>query len=403
MMIRRLFCAAPVYRNVAVLGVAQILFQSVQAMAIATTPLVGHMLLGSDKSLATLPIFLIHAAVMVATVPASYLMQGYGRRVGFTIGGVAGVSAGSLSAAAVFQQSFIMLCAGTVLQGVAAAFAWYYRFAAADAADASFRAKAISLVLAGGVVAGYAGPEIAKWSVDWFAPVIFAGVYVAMAIAALLGLLIIQCLRIPTLTAAQRAEKSRSLVIITRQPAFVTAVFSSMLGYGVMTLVMSATPLAMLACGYGFRDSATVIEGHGIAMFLPSFFTGHLIMRVGLLPVIVTGAVIEAGCAAINLAGIDFLNFMFANILVGLGWNFTYVGGSTLLTSTYYPAERGKVQGAHDFAVYSTTALAAAASGFLQARAGWDMINLCVFPMMALVIFAALRLALRQRRVTNAI
>src|SRR5262249_29919975 len=214
----------------------------------------------------------------------------------------------------------------------AAALAWYYGLGAGDGADPSLRAKAISLVLAGGVVAGFAGPEIAKWSVDWFAPVIFAGVYVAIAIAALLGLLIVQFIHIPPLTAAQRSEQSRSLLIIARQPAFVTAVFSSMLGYGVMTLVMSATPLAMLACGYGFRDSATVIEAHAIAMFLPAFFTGHLITRVGLLPVIITGATIEAGCAAINLAGVDFSNFMLANILVGLGWNFTYVGGSTLLT-----------------------------------------------------------------------
>jgi MFS family permease len=204
--------------------------------------------------------------------------------------------------------------------------------------------------------------------------------------------------RIPSLTAAEKAEGGRPMSVIMRQPAYPVALISSMFGYAVMTLVMSATPLAMLACGYGFADSATVIQMHIIAMFLPSFFTGALIARFGVLPIIVTGAIIEVGCALVNLAGIDFMNFLVANALVGLGWNFTYVGGSTLLTQTYTAAERAKVQASHDFIVYATTAAAAALAGFLQQKAGWTALNLAALPVLALVIAASIWLGLHRRR-----
>jgi MFS family permease len=185
---------------------------------------------------------------------------------------------------------------------------------------------------------------------------------------------------------------------IARQPTYRVALISSMLGYGVMTLIMSATPLAMLACGYGFPDSATVIQVHIIAMFLPSFFTGSLIQRFGELPVIATGALIQLACALINHAGIDFWNFLIANLFVGLGWNFPFVGGSTLLTRTYQPAERAKVQASHDFTVYATTATAAALAGVLQQRAGWTVLNLAAIPLMATVVLATIWLARQQRK-----
>jgi MFS family permease len=189
---------------------------------------------------------------------------------------------------------------------------------------------------------------------------------------------------------------------IVRQPAYRVALASSVFGYAVMTLTMSATPLAMLACGFGFTDSATVIQAHIIAMFLPSFFTGQLIARFGVLPIIAAGGLIEFGCAIVNLAGIGFANFLIANVLVGLGWNFAYVGGSTLLTTTYAPAERAKVQASHDFLVYAATASAAALSGLLQAKAGWAAINLAALPLMGLVVGAAVWLMARQRRLAAA-
>lgn len=388
-------------RNVALLAVAQALFMCTQSMGIATTPLAGHSLLGADKSLATLPIFLNHAGIMLTTIPASLLMGRIGRRAGFTIGAVLAIVFGLLAAYAVLRQSFELLCVSALLQGSAAAFAWYYRFAAADASPDGFKPKAISYVMAGGIAAGFIGPQIAKWTVDWFAPVTFMGVYVAIAITGLLSVLLLRFLKIPRLSATERAEGGRPLAVIARQPTYIAALISSMFGYGVMTLVMSATPLAMLACGFNFADSATVIQWHIIGMFAPSFVTGHLIQRFGVLTIIAVGALIQVGCALTNLAGIEFANFLVANLLVGIGWNFTYVGGSTLLTRTYRPSERARVQASHDFVVYATTATAAAMAGFLQQKAGWTAINLAALPLMGIVIVTMLLLGVKERRATQ--
>ena len=385
-------------RNVLVLACCQALFMSVQAMSIATMPLAGHMLLGADKSLATLPIFLAHASIMVTTVPASMLMKRFSRRAGFSVGALFGILSGIIIAAGIYSHSFVLLCIGAVFQGFAAGFAWYYRFAATDSVDASFRAKAISFVMAGGIVAGFLGTETAKWANDFFMPAMFAGVYIMASIFWIGVLALAQGLAIPALSKTERAEKGRPLSQIARQPAFIVALCSSMFGYGVMTLLMTATPLAMLACGFGFNDSATVIQAHVVAMFLPAFFTGSLINRFGVMPIIVTGALIQAVSAIVNIAGINFLNFYAALALLGIGWNFTYVGGSTLLTSIYQPSERAKVQAAHDFAVFAMTALAAAAAGILQQNAGWTVINISALPLMAIVITAAGSLFFRQRR-----
>ncbi len=390
-------------RNVALLAICQGFFMSLQSMAAATTPLAAHMLLGADKTMATFPIFLMQVGIMATTIPASYLMAWIGRRNGFVVGAVSGAISGLVSVAAIYLRSFELLCLGSFLQGAAAAFAWYFRFAAADSATPAYRAKAISLVMAGGVVAGILGPQTAKWAVDWLSPMTFAGIYVMVTVYSVVVMAFVQGLRIPTLTAAEQAEGGRPLREIIRQPAYVVALTASMFGYGVMTLVMSATPLAMLACGFKFADSATVIQAHVVAMFLPSFFTGHLIARFGVLPIIITGALIQVGCAVINLSGIEFMNFLIANALVGLGWNFTYVGGTTLLTTTYRPAERAKVQASHDFVVYATTATAAGLSGVLQAKAGWTVINYSALPLMAIVMLAATWLLLRQRRGTQTV
>ena len=383
-------------RNVPLLIAAQALFMSTQTMAIATTPLAALAML-EQKSLATVPIFLSHAGIMVTTIPASLLMARIGRRAGFTVGALLAILFGLAGAAAVWTQRFELLCLAAFLQGASAAHAWYYRFAAADVSPPALKPRAISYVMAGGVASGFIGPEIAKATVDLFAPTTFLGVYLAVSLVGLTSMVLLQALSIPRLSAAEQAKGGRPIAVIARQPAFVVALISSMLGYGVMTLVMSATPLAMVACGYRFGDSATVIQWHIIAMFLPSFFTGHLIQRFGALPIIVAGAVVETGCAVVNLMGIDFWNFLISNVLVGIGWNFTYVGGSTLLTRTYEPAERAKVQASHDFMVYATTATSALASGFMQATAGWNAINIATVPMMATIVLAALWLAARQR------
>jgi MFS family permease len=343
----------------------------------------------------------MHVGIMAATIPASLLMGVIGRRAGFALGSLLGVAGGAAGCLALYRQSFLLLCLAALCQGMQAAFFWYFRLAAADAAPAAFKAKAISLVMAGGVIAGFLGPEAAKWSVDWLA-VTFAGVYVAMAGFSIAVLVLVQLLRIPGLTSAERAEGGRPMKVVARQPAYRVALASSVFGYAVMTLTMSATPLAMLACGFGFTDSTTVIQAHIVAMFLPSFFTGHLITRFGVVAVIAAGALIELGGAVVNLTGVQLGHFVLANVLIGLGWNFTYVGGSTLLTTTYAPSERAKVQASHDFSVYATTAAAAALSGVLQAKAGWLVINLATLPLMLAVVGAALWLAQEQRKAAPA-
>jgi MFS family permease len=383
-------------RNVNVLAVCQGLFQTVQALGFSATSLAGHALLGPDKSLATVPIFMVHFGILCSTLPASFLMQAFGRRAGFSLGAVLGISCGIISAIAIYQHSFWLLCVGTFLQGVAAAFAWYYRFAAADAADASYKAKAVSYVMAGGVIAGFVGPQLAKWTVDLIPPYTFLGIYLSMSAIGILSLVLVQGLRIPPLTAAQKAAGGRPIKEIASQPTFIVALLASMLGYGVMTLVMSVTPLAMLSCGYNFIDSATVIQVHIIGMFLPAFFTGSLINRFGVLRVIIAGAMLSAVCAAINLSGVNYYNFLIANWFVGIGWNLMYVGGSVLLTETYQPAERAKVQGTHDFCVYGTTALASGSAGLLNETAGWALINAVALPMMVVVILGAIWLGRRR-------
>jgi MFS family permease len=389
----------PTSANVALLALAQALFMSVQAMGAATTPIAAHALLDADaRWLATFPVFLVQLGIMGTTVPASLLMAVIGRRAGFSLGAVLGVLCGLTGVVALHRRSFALLCAAALLQGMQAGFFFYFRLAAADTSPPAFRAKGISLVMAGGVLAGLLGPQAAKWSVDWLAPVTFAGVYLAMSCFSLGVLLLVQGLRIAPLSRDERAAGGRPMRVIMRQPAYRVALAASVCGYAVMTLTMSATPLAMLACGFAFLDSTTVIEAHVVAMFLPSFFTGHLIARFGVLPIMATGALIELGCALVNLAGVGLANFLVANVLVGVGWNFAFVAGSTLLTATYTQAERAKVQASHDFTVYAATATAAALSGVLQAKAGWSVTNLAALPLLATVLAAALWLAARRQQ-----
>jgi MFS family permease len=392
----------PSRRNVALLALCQALSISTGTMTTATSPIVGHMLLGDDKTLATLPLFLVQLGIMAATVPASFLMRARGRRFGFGTGALICAAGGLVCTAGVYLRSFEVLCLGSFLQGNATGVSWYYRFAAADTASPSFRPKAISLVLAGGVLAGFLGPEAAKWSKDWLAPIAFAGIYLALAIFALVVLLIVQFLQIPKPTAEERSAPGRPLSVILAQPAAKVAVLAGMLGYATMTLLMSATPLAMLACGFAFGESATVIQAHVIAMFLPSFWTGSLIQRFGTVPVILAGALIEALCAGVNLMGIAFTNFIVGLSLLGLGWNFIYIGATALLTETYRPEERAKVQAFNDLLVYTSTAIAAGLSGILQAKVAWSALNMGSLPLMAVVAGAVAWLAITQRRARTA-
>jgi MFS family permease len=384
-------------RNVTVLAVAQALLMIGTSTMIAEAALVGHML-ADNKSLATLPVGLMQLAAMLTTFPASFLMKRYGRRAGFTVGTLFGLAGQLVCVAGIFGGSFAMFCFGSMLNGVYSGVGLFYRFAAADGVPAAVRGKAISYVLAGGVVAGIVGPELAKLTHDLFLPVAFVGSFVALAAVSVVAILAVQFVDIPVPAGDERSGATRPLVAILAQPKAAVALFSGIVAYSVMSLVMNATPLAMIACGLVFDDAARTIQAHVLAMFAPSFFTGAIIARFGLVNVMAAGAVLLAGSAGTVLAGVDFLNFYAGLILLGLGWNFLYIGATTLLTETYAPSEKAKVQAANDFVVFGTVATAAAASGWLQNTVGWSAINAGALPLVVASFAALMWLAARNRR-----
>ena len=372
------------HRNVLILALCQAVVWSSASVMIISSALAAKLL--ADESLATLPLGIQFIATMLSTFAASMLMRRIGRRAGFTIGSLSGVACGLLSAWAIYAGSFVVFCLSGLLFGIAMAFAQYYRFAAAEAAPA-FRSRAISLVIAGGVVSALVGPELAKWARDLFSPVLFSGSY--LVIAGLFGLsgLLLQALRIPAPADAERLSGGRPLATIARQPVYMVALLGGVVAYAMMMLVMTATPLAMEFCGFDFADSAFVIQWHALGMFLPSFFTGALIARMGVLNVMLAGALLVAACIAVNLSGVTLAQFWSGLVLVGLGWNFLYIGATTLLTESYAPQERAKAQGLNDSLVFGLVALTTFSSGWLQSRFGWQAVNLAgVVPLAAVIV-----------------
>lgn len=295
-------------RNVVLLAICQALAQSGSSLTAVIAALAGY-LIAEDKSLATLPMACQFLGTMLSTIPASFFMRRVGRRVGFTVGQCFGVLGAGLSVYALFVVNFPLLVFAAGLLGVHNAFWQYYRFAATDTASEEYRSRAISYVLAGGVVAAFIGPELAKLSVDFFEPVKFAGGYAAVIVIILIAMTVMQFVDIPKPTAEERSRSGRPLLEIVRQPKFVVAILSAMLSYAVMILMMTATPLAMQFCGHSFDDTAFVIEWHMVGMFAPSFFTGHLIKRFGVLNVITVGALLMFGSSAISLSGVAVSQF----------------------------------------------------------------------------------------------
>ncbi|MBL8805944.1 MAG: MFS transporter [Rhodospirillales bacterium] len=366
-------------RNVVVLAIAQALMTIGQTTMIAEAALVGQTL-AENKAFATLPVGIMQLATMLTTFPASFFMRRFGRRAGFSLGACFGIVGQAICAAGVFAGSFELFCLGCVVNGVYNGFALFYRFAAADGLPESSRSRAISLVIAGGVLAAILGPELARHTHDLFAPVAFAGSFVAVSLAAVVALAVVQFVDIPVPAEAERAAVGRPLPVILAQPKAAVAVFSGVVAYGTMSLLMNATPLAMIACGFTFDDAARTIQAHALAMFAPSFFTGALIARFGLLNMMMAGAALLGLCSLIALSGIEFWHFYVGLAVLGLGWNFLYVGATSLLTQTYAPAEKAKVQAANDFLVFGTVSAAAAAAGWLQNSVGWSAMNTGALP-----------------------
>ncbi|MBD2104552.1 MFS transporter [Leptolyngbya sp. FACHB-261] len=384
----------PARKNVLLLALCQALGMTGNTVLATVAALIGQAL-ADDKSLATFPLALQQLATMGATIPASLLMQRLGRRVGFQIGVLVGMAGSVLGVYAISSQSFPLFCLATILFGSFNGFAGFYRFAAAEAAHEQFRSQAISLVIAGGVIAALVGPALATWS-RVLMEAQYAGSLVVIITLQLVALLLLTWVAMPRASVVQQTEPVRPLMVIARQPKFIVAVLGSMLGYGTMALVMTATPLAMVAASHPFDAAASVIQWHVLGMFAPSFVTGFLIARFGVLNIILCGGVLNAFCIAINLLGTGFLEFWAALLLLGIGWNFMFVGSTTLLTEAYAPAERAKSQAMHDFLMFGFVAFATFLSGRLLYDFGWDMVNYAGIPMNALAIAAVLWL--RQRR-----
>ena len=379
-------------RNVGLLFLCQSLNQAAMSGQVAMAALIGHSL-AADKALATVPMAVQMAATMAASLPAAWLFGRFGRRIGFSAGAASHLVSLALAFAALWRADFGLYLVSTAFGGLAFGIAMHYRFAAAEAADASWRPKAISLVMAGGVFGAWAGPEIVKWTKDGFAPVLFAGSYAAFAVIPATALLVLAFTRLPP--PPPRSVVPVPLGPVLRRPSVLTAIIAAVVAWDTMNLVMAATPLEMMLCGYGVNDSATIIQWHAAAMFAPSFVTGHLIARFGVGRVIGAGALLTATCAAIAIQGSDFAYFLVALVLLGVGWNFMFVGATTLLAASLGPSERYRGQAANDMIVFGSVTLTSVGAGVIHHHVGWVVLNAAIIPP---VIVALLTLALLPRK-----
>jgi MFS family permease len=383
-------------RNAVVLAIGQALYGSATVIMFTTAGLIGVQIAPS-KAWATLPISAFVIGTAVTTIPAAMLMKRIGRRPGFMLGACAGTIGALIGLYAIYARSFPLFILATVLQGVYQAFAQHSRFAAADMASPAFRPKAISWVMTGGVAAGLIGTSLVMFTADLLAPVTFAGCYAAMIVICTLAIGVMGLVDIPLWDETAARGATRPLREIVRQPRLIVAVIAATLSYGMMNLVMTAAPIAMIDCGFTTANAAWVIQWHVFAMFVPSFFTGQIIARFGAEKVCAIGLLL-LGCAALaGLHGISFGHFAVNLILLGLGWNFGFIGGTTLLTDCYRPAEREKVQGLNDFAVFGTVAVASLTSGKLLDWFGWVSVNIAIFPTVAVALSLILWVMLRRR------
>lgn len=384
------------------LMVAQACFSATSMTFIAFAGLAGS-IIAPDRSLATLPISLSMVVVALSTAPISMLMQRYGRRRVFLIATVAGIGGALTAAAGVYFQNFILFCAATLLIGPYQASAAYYRFAAGESVPEAKSPRAISLVLIGGMFAALLTPAANEFFNELFLPHTFMGAFVfsaTIASVALGPLLLVRKIGQQPGEGEQveSALPERPLREIVSQPAFATAVVNGALGYAMMVFVMTATPIAMVEfCGFASSTSTQVISAHVIAMFLPGLFTGSLIMRFGLLPIMLTGQAMFAVAFVTALSGIALANFSVALIALGIGWNFCFVGGSTLLTRLHRPSEKGRVQGLNEMLVFGASALASLAAGVILRYFGWEVVNQAAFVMLAIAMSITIYWGLRYK------
>jgi MFS family permease len=387
--------ASSQHRQVLLLATAQALFQTVSVMVMTVGGLAGA-LIAPNPQLATAPIASMLLGTAAAMAPVAWLTTRFGRRAAFLIGAAFGVAGGLVAALGVWLGSLWLLGLGTLLVGLYAGSAQFYRFAAAEVSSPAFRSTAISLVLAGGIVAAIAGPELGRLGGTLLEPA-YLGSFLGLTATVAIAAVILVGLHVPPPAAGHGEGTPRPLSAIVGQPAYLVALFGAATGFGVMILAMTATPLAMVAHHHDLAATARVIQAHVLGMFVPSFFTGALIARFGILPVMLTGVGVLAGHIAMTLTGTGFTSYLGALILLGVGWNFLYVGATTLLIETYTTAERGRAQAANDLIIYAIGLFASLGAGAFLETLGWQTLNLVLLPWLLLCAASIGWLAARQR------
>jgi len=384
-------------RNVAILAFAQAVLGSQLAVQIILGGLAGARL-ASNASLATLPISISVLTSMFSAPLVSMFMGRFGRRAGFLLGALSGAIGGALSAWSLLVESFALLLAGAVCFGVYQSFQGFYRFAAADTASDEFKPKAISWVLAGGLASAFIGPEVVRTSSDLLAPIPFAGAYLMVVVINVIGAAGLLWLRIPLPpTHIENNQSGRPLREIFRQPTVIVAVLCAMVSYALMSLVMTSTPLAMSHIGMSTDQAADVVRYHVLAMFAPSFVTGYLIARFGHGTIIALGLALLAACGVIAVAGVELTHFYWALVALGVGWNFGFIGATSLLSTAHSSAERAKVQGLNDFLVFGLVAIASFSSGALLSSFGWASVQYAMIPALTLAAISLAWLAFTRK------
>jgi MFS family permease len=386
----------PDIRNVSVLAACQALVQTGMVMLITACGLAGFML-APDKSLATLPVSFLMIGTMITTIPASLFMGRFGRRPGFWLGTLLGAFGATLGVVSLMNGWFWLFCFAHIFYGGYQGFAQFYRFAAAEAAAPAFRSRAISYVLLGAAVAAVVGPHMVAFTRDAAASGAFVGTYALIIALSLAATVVVSFIDLPKPSEQKSDVAARPISAVVSQPIFLVSALTAAVGFGVMNLAMTATPLAMAHHHHGLNETAFVIQWHVLGMFLPSFFTGNLIARFGAPKIMLAGVALLLCHVAIALSGVQFLHFASALILLGIGWNFAYLGGTTLVTDAYRPSEKAWTQGIFDFTVFTTVVITSFASGALLHFVGWTGVNLLALPLL-LIAGVALIVFLRWRR-----
>jgi MFS family permease len=381
------------HRQVLLLATAQALFQSTSVLVVTIGGLAGSQVAASP-ALATAPLGAMFLGNAFTTFPAAMFMARVGRRVGFITGAALGIIGGLICAAGVVMSSLLLLCLGTMFLGAYQAFSLYYRFAASEVSDEAFRPKAISFVMTGGIVAAFLGPALARWGEPLIAPQ-YTGSFLLVSAVSVIAMLLLLAVHVPAPPAAASGAV-RPLAQIVRQPSYLIALFGAATGQGVMVLAMTASPIAIVAHHHTVADAAHAIQFHVLGMFLPSFFTGALIARFGVVRIMFAGVGLLAGHITLALSGTDVPFFISALTLLGVGWNFLFIGGTTLLTKAYTPAERGRAQAVNDLTVVTVGFLSSASSGALLAVFGWQTMNMLLLPWLGLMAAALIWFARRQ-------